>query len=85
MQLCKKYHFEPTILFEIDQQLTSYNITCSGMGISFISDTLISKVPSTSQVNYYKLDPAIVERNLYLYYKRGRYITNAMQAFLDQI
>jgi len=30
------HNITPDIRFELDQQLTSYNITCSGMGISFI-------------------------------------------------
>ena len=82
MELCKKYHFTPNMIFELDQQMTSYNITCSGMGISFISDTLISNVPTPSNVVYYKLDQGIGSRNLYFYWKRGGYFNKIMQEFL---
>ena len=83
MDLCRQKGFKPRVLFELDQQMTSYNITCSGMGISFISDTLAAKVPATSQVVYYKLEGSGCSRNLYFYWKRGRYFSRAMQEFLE--
>lgn len=83
MELCAQYGFTPNIVFELDQQMTSYNITCSGMGISFISNTLISKVPETLDVIYYKLGGQKSCRNLYFYWKRNSYFSKVMQAFLD--
>lgn len=83
MELCRQNHFTPNIVFELDQQMTSYNITCSGMGISFISDTLISSVPSHVDVIYYKLGSDISSRNLYFYWKKGRYFSPIMQEFLN--
>lgn len=83
MELCKQYGFVPKIVFELDQQMTSYNITCSGMGISFISNTLISKVPETTDVVYYKLAGQESCRNLYFYWKRKSYFSKVMKAFLD--
>lgn len=84
MELCRQYHFMPNKVFELDQQMTSYNITCSGMGVSFISNTLISNVPSHSDVIYYKLDGESSTRNLYFYWKRGRYFSKIMQEFLKE-
>lgn len=84
-ELCKRYNFTPNIIFELDQQTTSYYITCSGMGISFISDTLISKVPTPSGVVYYKLETELCSRNLYFYWKKGRYLNKIMQEFLKLI
>ena len=83
MDLCKQYGFEPNIVFELDQQMTSYNITCSGMGISFISNTLISKVPESSEVVYYKLGGKSSCRNLYFYWKKHRYLSRVMEEFLS--
>ena len=82
MEIFQKNHFMPKILFELDQQMTSYNITCSGMGISFISSTLISRVPPHKEVVYYKLDEKSCSRNLYFYRKKGRYFSRAMEEFL---
>lgn len=83
MELCREHDFLPNIVFELDQQMTSYNITCSGMGISFISNTLISKVPESADVVYYKLAGQQSCRNLYFYWKRKSYFSKVMKAFLD--
>lgn len=82
MEMCQSYGFIPKILFELDQQMTSYHITCSGVGISFVSDLLIKGVPENSNVSYYKIDRRQSERKVYFYWKRGRYFSRAMEEFL---
>lgn len=85
MEICKFYHFYPKTIFELDQQMTSFNLTCSGMGISFISDTLILSVPEVSNVIYYKLPEEISCRNLSFYWKKGRYFNRTMEEFLKLV
>ena len=80
--ICRENRFTPQVLFELDQQMTSYNITSSGMGISFISDTLIRRVPFHAQVTYYKLSGRNTRRHISFYWKHGRYQSRAMQEFL---
>lgn len=82
MMICKENRFSPNIVFELDQQMTSYNITTSGMGISFISDTLIARMPANPNVVYYKLKGKNTKRNIYFYWKRGRYVSRPMEEFL---
>ena len=82
MSICQNAGFVPEILFELDQQMTSYHITRSGMGISFVSDTLISQMPENPRVVYYKLEGKDSQRNLSFYWKRGRYVSKAMEEFL---
>ena len=80
--LCEAHGFTPNILFELDQQQTAYHITCSGLGISFISDTLIARGTDNPNVVYYKLDGENSSRKLYFYWKKGRYISRVMEEFL---
>lgn len=82
-KICRAYGFTPHILFELDQQMTAYNVTCSGMGVSFIGDTLVRRVPEQPEVVYYKLPAGYSERGLYFYWKIGRYKSQAMEKFLD--
>ena len=82
MVIFRENQLTPKVLFELDQQMTSYNITCSGMGISFISDTLISRVPYHNNVIFYKLSGQYSHRSIYFYWKKGRYLTRAMEEFL---
>ncbi len=83
MDICRENHFEPIVVFEMDQQMTSYNVTCSGMGISFIGDIMISKVNPHPNVVYYKLPLKDNCRNICFYWKKGRYLSRAMEEFLN--
>lgn len=85
LNICQDNHFQPHVAFELDQQLTAYNITCSGMGISFIGDMLISMVPPNPDLVYYKLPAENANRNVYFYWKKGRYLNRAMVEFLRMI
>ncbi len=82
MDLCHLHNFVPDVLFELDQQQTAYNITCQGLGISFISDTLITRTPDNPHVIYYKLAGESSGRNLFFYWKKGRCFSRAMEEFL---
>ena len=81
-ELFQANHFEPKIALEMDQQMTSYNITCSGMGISFIGDVVLENMPFNANVVYYKLPLEISSREVCFYWKKGRYISRTMQEFL---
>ncbi len=81
--LCKKHGFAPNVLFSVDQQVTSYNITCTGMGISFISDTLIAYLHDVENVAYYKLPDEEIHRELYCYVKNNRYLSTACRTFIE--
>ena len=81
-KICQAQGFSPKVVLELDQQMTSYNITCTCMGISFISDTLIRHVPPHPDVVYYKLPGEDTRRNLYFYWKNGKYVSRAMEEFL---
>ena len=80
--ICRENGFTPRILFELDQQMTCYNITSSGMGASFISDTLIRSVPFHEHIQYYRLSGKNSRRHLSFYWKRGSYRSLAMREFL---
>lgn len=82
-QLFKQHKFTPNVLFELDQQATAYNISCSGLGISFVSDTLIRKTRAKDNVIFYKLDDKEIKRNIYFYVKNNRYLSNACRRFID--
>ena len=82
MKICRSFGFTPRIVLELDQQMTSYNVTGSGLGISFLGDTLVSMVPEHTHVVYYKLPLDISERGLYFNWKSGRYMSRAMEEFL---
>ena len=80
--LLKHAGLTPNVPLKLDQQVTAYHLACYGMGIAFVTDTLIRHVRGGSRIVFYKLEPEISQRNIYFYHKRSRYVTRAMEEFL---
>lgn len=43
--ICQDSNFKPNIILNMDQQMTAYNICQSGLGICFIGDIILSRIP----------------------------------------
>lgn len=83
MRLCRDAGFQPKVVLNLDQQVTAYNLSCAGMGISFISDTLIRNVPPHKGVVFYRLAGELPVRKVYFFRKAGRYMSRAVKEFLQ--
>ena len=84
-RICHNAHVIPKIKLELDQQITAYNLSRYGMGISFCSDTLVRHVPDAGGLVYYKLNHQDALRDVNFYYKRNRYMPRIVSTFLDMI
>lgn len=73
----------PNIILKLDQLLTAYHLTEHGMGATLVSDTIIKSLPYDSDIAYYKLDDPNAVRNVYLYYRRSKYLTRSMAEFIN--
>lgn len=80
-KICEWHGIAPTVILELDQMATSYNVACYGMGIAFVNDTLIKMVHPDRGVVYYKLDGPHTKRDVFVYKKHSRYVTRAMEEF----
>ena len=80
--LCRLGGFEPKAAMEFDQQMTAYLAGCSGAGITFVSSVLVSRLSPNPGICYYRLPEPESRRDIRLFWKRGRYKTRAMEAFL---
>lgn len=81
-KICQSQSFIPNIILKLDQQVTAFNICCYGMGITFVSDSLLKHIPNERDCYYYKLDDSYASRNIYFYHKQTKYVTRAMEEFL---
>ena len=81
-KICRSESFTPKVVLTLDQQMTAYNLAARGMGISFISDTLIKQMPDTPRICYFKLENGDAHRDIYFYHKHNKYVTPAMREFL---
>ena len=84
-KICHHARFTPKIRFELEQQITAYNLSRCGIGISFCGDTLICHMPEGQNLLYYKLDNRDAIRDVNFYYKRNRYMTKIINEFLNLI
>lgn len=82
MKICQNQGFKPDIILRLDQLMTAYNVACSGMGCTFISDTLVQCVQSNPNIVYYKAAGNEAHREVHFYQKRNKYMTRAMEEFL---
>ena len=78
-------HFLPRVRLELEQQITAYNLSRYGMGISFNGDVLLRHMLDDSGLTYYKLGYRDAVRNVNFYYKRNRYLTKSASEFLKLI
>lgn len=81
--ICQSAHFEPNIILNMDQQMTAYNICQSGLGICFVGDIMLLRIPHNNDIVYYKLPTQHNSRKVRFYWKKGRYFSRAMEEFLN--
>lgn len=84
-RLCRKAGFHPNIILELNQQSTAYMTASTQLGATFISDILVSQLPSFENLDYYKLHGEAAERQVFFYYKNHKYKTRAMEEFIAMI
>lgn len=84
-RMCKEARFHPTVALEVHQQATAYMIAATRMGATFISDTVVDKLPSHENLSYYKIDSVAASRAVYFYFKKHKYKTCVMQEFMNSI
>ena len=82
-KLCADAGFEPRVVIYLDQILTAFNIACTGAGVTFVRSSIPRFTPETDRLVYYKLDSPLARRPIYYAYKRGKYLSYPMRAFLE--
>lgn len=82
-RLCRDAGFHPHIILELNQQSTAYMAASTQLGATFISDILVSQLPSFENLVYYKLYGKSAERQVFFYFKNHKYKTQIMKEFLS--
>lgn len=80
--ICHRAGIQPNYVLKLNQLLTTYHLTEYGMGVSFVSDTVVKSLPADSKVIYYKVDDPETIREVYLYYRKNKYLTRSMSEFM---
>lgn len=84
-KMCREAGFKPRIVLEVHQQATAYMIATTGLGATFVSDTVARKMPFFECLSYYKLASDAATRDVYFYFKKHKSKTKAMLEFIRHI
>lgn len=82
-KIMHKFGLKTQTVYYLDQQVTSYNLACRGVGIAFLGDLLVKKAENTSELYYYLIEDRYAVRDVYLYYKKNKYLSLACKKFID--
>jgi len=76
-------HISPKICFEFDQLMTSISFAKSGLGACFLTDTIIKYVEPCEEITLYQPDTGFCDRELYLMYKKNKYLSTACRELME--
>ena len=79
--------FKPRVLFEQDRLTTLYTYVELGTAATIVSDTLVQNIRGgyTEGVVYYILPTPRSTRSISVYYKKNKYCTKSMLAFMERL
>ena len=80
-QIFDEYQFDPKVYLRVSDFYTAHQLSLHGAGFTFIHDILA--LQGNRHGAYFLLDRGPVSSELKLCYKKGHYLTRAMQTFID--
>ncbi|WP_027084885.1 LysR family transcriptional regulator [Cohnella panacarvi] len=80
--LCRRAGFEPRIVFESGNINTVQSLVAAGMGISFVPSMMMLN-DSQGRAPVYLTIEGQPTRTLVIAYRKGRYLSNAAEAFIE--
>lgn len=79
-KICHEAGFEPKTSIYFDQLMTSYNMAASGLGVCFVTDTLIKEVAPSDTLLYYNIDSNYAKRMVISSIKRRDILTKLYES-----
>lgn len=72
----------PKVKLYLNQLMTAFHMARKGLGVTFLTDTLVCMAAPTEELVYYRLDGELAMRETFLAVKKRGYRTKAMEGFL---
>lgn len=84
IKICQNQGFTPAddTLF-LNQLMTAYNLGTQGIGIVFVTDTLIKLASHQDNMLYYRIDDRFAKRDIFLAHRKDAVMTMAMEKFIE--
>lgn len=77
--------FMPSAQLSVDQLMTAFHLVERGLGVTFLTDTLVKNIPIGNNIAFFRLENGDVHRDIFLYRKANRIMTPAMEKFLELV
>lgn len=73
----------PKVKLYLNQLMTAFHMARQGLGITILTDTLVSLAAPTDALVYYRLEGELATRETFLAVKKRGYRTRAMEGFIQ--
>lgn len=83
LQICSGHGFMPENVLYLNQLMTAYNLAIHGIGIVFVTDTLIRLATHQNELIYYKINDPAACRDCFLAHRRIAAPTKSMEKFIE--
>lgn len=83
LRMFKEYDETPEIIMHLQQMSSCYYMAAGGFGSAFLRSSTLRTFKDTGNLYFYLIDSPLSIRQTRFYYKKGGYVSKAMQAFMD--
>lgn len=81
MRIFHEAEMEAKIVLELDQLKTAYELSCAGLGLSFVTDTLILHAGNENGA-YFKISSPFATRTISIAHGKNIYVSNSLSKFV---
>ena len=81
----ERWGFEPKASVEVTQMLTGFQLCNSGVGITFLPESILKYCKYKARPSIYAIDEDISRRSMYVCYRNSRYMSEACMEFIDML
>lgn len=85
MKICRDAGFEPHIVMELDQMLTSYRLAEAGLGIAFVRASMPCYAGFSPDLCLYRIDHPDTNRKIRVYYSPAALTQDKKKAFIEHL
>ena len=85
ISICNNAGFSPIIKMHLDQLVTAFNLSCAGLGATFVSTLSVKNNLNSNNLIYYKISSPLTTRYFNVITKKDKYVSNIVKKFIDII
>lgn len=83
IRIFENNNMTPADVLYLNQLLTAYNFSAQGIGLAFVTDTVIKLASHQDKLLYYKINDDLAHRNIFLAHRNSNTPTKAMNKFIE--